>query len=101
MRKRTAARPVLESMEDRLVLSGAGALDPTAQLRSALTALFAAHHSRAASAHHSRSEVPGQQHHTTKTVHAVHHQSSTSHHSSTSSGSGSLSNFFKSVFPGL
>jgi hypothetical protein len=96
MRKRKAARPVLESMEDRLVLSGAGALDPTAELRSAFTALFAAHHSRAASAHHSKIEVHGQHQHPTKATHAAQHHSSTS-----SSSTNSLSSFLKSVFPGL
>jgi hypothetical protein len=96
MHKRNAARPVLESMEDRLVLSIASALDPLAEVRSAIAALAPAHHSRDTAAEHSKSEGAGRQHHTTKAVHAVHH------HSSTSSNTGSsLSNFFKSVFPGL
>jgi hypothetical protein len=95
MRKRKTARPVLESMESRLVLSVASALDPAAEIRSAFTALFPAHHSHAATAQHSKTEVAGQHHHTTKAAHTVHHKASTS------SNSGGLSNFFKSVFPGI
>jgi hypothetical protein len=100
MRKRKAARPVLESMEGRLVLSHAGALNPIAESHSAIAALAAADHARDAAAHHSRSEVPGRHQHTTKaahTAHAAHHHSS----SSSSNSSSTLSSFFKSVFPGL
>jgi hypothetical protein len=95
MPKRKAVRPMLESMENRLVLSAASALDPTAAIRSAITALFPAHHSRAA-ADHSKSVGTAHHQHATKVTHAAHHQSST-----TSSSGNNLSNFFKSVFPGL
>ncbi len=98
MRKRNAARPVLESMEERRVPSFASVLNPAAELRSAIAAIAPAHHSKAATAHHSKSEVVKQHQHTTKAAHAVHPV----HHQPAKSSSGSsLSNFFKSVFPGL
>jgi hypothetical protein len=95
MRKRKATRPVLESMEDRVVLSGVSAFDPAAEVRSAFTSLFAAHHARATSAHHSKVEATASHHRAIKAAHAAHH------HSSTSNSGNTLSNFFKSVFPGL
>jgi hypothetical protein len=103
MRKRKAVRPVLESMEGRLVLSLASALNPIAGISSAIAALSPAHHSRDAAAHHSKAEVPGKHQHTTKAAHAVHSAHPAHHHSaSSSSNSGStVSSFLKSVFPGL
>jgi hypothetical protein len=96
MRKRKAARPVLESMEGRLVPSIASALNPFAAVSSAIAALTPAHHSRDAAAHDSKSEGKAQHPHATKLVHTTTHHSSTS-----SSSSGSVSSFFKSVFGGL
>ena len=104
MRKRKAARPVLEAMEDRMVLSGVSAFDPTAEVRSALTALFTAHHAKTATAHHAH---PAAAHHTKAEATATHHHATKAahpaqHHPAKSSNSGStISNFFKSVFPGL
>jgi hypothetical protein len=96
MRKRKAARPVLESLEGRQVPSIASALNPLTAINSAIAALTPAQHSREAAARQSKAEVKAQQRHTTKLVHT------TAHHSSTSSSSGnSVSSFFKSVFGGL
>ncbi len=102
MRKQKAARPVLESMEHRLVLSVASALNPIAEIGTAVSDLVHAHHSAASTAHHSRSQDSKLHHHTTKATKATHPAHPVHHQSSTSSSSGSsLSNFFKSVFPGL
>jgi hypothetical protein len=98
MRKRNAARPVLESMEERQVPSFASLLNPAAALQSAIAAITPAHHADAATAHHSKSEVVKQHQHTTKAAHAVH---AAHHQPAKSSSGGSLSNFFKSVFPGI
>jgi hypothetical protein len=103
MRKRHAARPGLESIEDRLVLSVPALFDPTAGLRTAFTALIHAHHPQAAHAqvahpatpHGARSEVVRHHHHTSKPAHPVHHHPSTP--KSSDSGN-SFSNFFKNLF---
>jgi hypothetical protein len=103
MRKRHAARPMLESVEDRLALSTSGALDPTSQVRATIAGLLA-HHSHAspaqanhhATTHGTKSEAHKVHQHTAKTTH--HPQQ---HSSSSSSSTNSFSNFLKSVFPGL
>jgi hypothetical protein len=103
MRKRNAARPRLESIEDRLVLNAAAFLDPTAGLRTAIAALVPAHHAHATPAqaahhttvHRTRSEVVTHHPHTSKTAHPAHH------HSTPPKSSGSnnpFSNFFKNIF---
>jgi hypothetical protein len=103
MRKRHAARPVLESMEHRMVPTALGALDPTAGLRAAIGNLVA-HHNHATPAvatHHAttrsaRLEARAARHHAAATTHHT-----TTHHSSSSSSSSSLtssfSNFLKSL----
>jgi hypothetical protein len=103
MRKRHTARPMLESVEDRLVLSTSGALDPTSHVRAAIAGLLA-HHSHAspaqvnhhATTHGAKSEARKLHQHMTK---AAHHPQK--HSSSSSSSTNSFSNFLKSVFPGL
>jgi len=104
MRKRHAARPRLEPIEDRLVLSIANLFDPTAGIRAAISSLSPSHHAQAAKpdvAHHrtvhgAKAETATHHPHASKATHLVH-----SHHSpppkSTSSGN-SFSNFFKNLF---
>jgi hypothetical protein len=100
MRKQHAARPVLESVEDRLVLSAAGAIAHASHAH-AVVASVAAQHSHASPAqatHHAtthgvRSEAATAHHHTAKTAHHPQHHSS----SSSSSLTSSFSNFLKSI----
>jgi hypothetical protein len=100
MRKRNAARPVLESMEDRLVLSVSGATAHAAEIQKALAAHAARVDARAAhqaTAHAAKSET-ATKHHAAKTAQPAHHSTTKPKSSSASSA---ISNFFKSVFPGL
>jgi hypothetical protein len=103
MRKRHAARPRLESIEDRLVLSVPALFDPTAGLRTALVVLVPAHHAHATpaqAAHHktvqgARSEAVTHHPDTSKAAKLVHHHPSPPK----SSGSNNLfSNLFKNIF---
>jgi hypothetical protein len=100
MRKRNAARPVLESMEARLVLSVSGAVAHTAEIQKALaahTARVEAHAAHQTTAHGVKSEAVTR-HHAARTAHPTHHSTAKPKSSSTSN---TISNFFKSVFPGL
>jgi hypothetical protein len=105
MRKRNAARPRLESIEGRLVLSVAGLFDPTAGIRSAIAALTHAHPAHAAKAdvahpatvHGRRSETVAHHHHTSKTAHPGHHHAPAP---KSSGSSNSFSDFFKHLFGG-
>ena len=100
MRKRHAARPVLESVEDRLVLSAFAAVAPTSHVHAAVAGLAARHpHATPAQATHratthgARSEAATAHHHTAKPAHHPQHHSS----SSSSSLTNSFSNFLKSI----
>ncbi len=106
MRTRHAARPRLEAIEDRLVLSVPAVFDPTAGFRAAYAALVPAHHAHAAparAAHRAavrgtRSEAVMHHPHTSGTAHPGPH-----HHppGPKSSGSDNLfSDFFKNIFGG-
>jgi hypothetical protein len=95
MRKRHASRPMLESVEGRLVLSTAGILD-----HAHAAAALVAHHpdvtpARAthAIATHGHNADTGTTHHTT--TKATHHPQKKS--SGLSGLTGSFSNFFKSI----
>lgn len=107
MRKRHAARPTLESMEDRMVPSALAIFDPTAGIRAAISALEShpSHATPAAATHHATTKsgpraaaraarhqaaAAATAHHTT-----THHSSSSS--SSSSSPTSSLSSFLKSI----
>ena len=100
MRKRHAARPVLECVEDRLVLNAAGAVAHASHVHAAVAGL-AAQHSRAtpavaphhAATHAAKSEATAPRHQAAKAAHPHHHSSS----SSSSSLTSSFSNFFKSI----
>jgi hypothetical protein len=99
MRKRHAARPTLEPVEDRLVLSAASSLDPTAHARAALAGLLAqhSHATPAKAAHHAtthagKAEAGKAHQHRASTAHPPQHKSSSS-----SSSSNIFSNFFKSL----
>lgn len=101
MRKRHAARPLLEPVEDRLVLSVVSPLGHTPQAHSAVAGHIVQHpHPSPARATHARTHV-GKSHSAT----ARHHAAGTAHHAvhhSTSSSlfsklSDSFSNFLKSV----
>jgi hypothetical protein len=97
MRKRHAARPVLECVEDRLVLSASASLSHA----HAAVAGLAAQHSRATPAvaphhaanHAAKSEATTPRHHAAKAAHPHHHSSS----SSSSSLTSSFNNFLKSI----
>lgn len=99
MRKRHAARPMLESVEDRVVLSALGVLDPAAEVTAAIAGLVAhPTHASTASAKHdatnegTRSDARAAHHQTTSTAHHAHHSSSSS-----SSLTSSFSSFLKSI----
>jgi hypothetical protein len=114
MRKRHAARPMLESVEDRMVPSALGALDPTAGIRAAISTLEN-HHARATPAVATHHATPAATHQATaratraaaraarhQAALAAHHTAAqhTTHHSSSSSSSSlstAFSNFFKSL----
>jgi hypothetical protein len=96
MRKRYAARPMLESMEDRLVLSASGAVDPTLHLHAAVVAQHA-QASTAQADHHAtveaaRSAARAAHRHLARATHSAPKKSSSS-----SSLSNTFSNFFKSI----
>ena len=94
MRKRHAARPTLEPVEDRLVLSAASSLDPTAHARAALAGLLAqhSHATPAKAAHHATTHAAKAHRHLASTAHHPQHKSSSS-----TSSSNLFSNFFKSL----
>jgi hypothetical protein len=100
MRKQHAARPMLESVEDRLALSAFAAVAPTSHVHADVASLAARHSDASPSqaTHHAttngvRSEAATAHHHTAKTAHHPQHHSS----SSSSSLTGSFSNFLKSI----
>jgi hypothetical protein len=99
MRKRHAARPHLEPMEARLFPSAIGAHLTAEQVVAARVAQLEAHSSQKAAAQVTRSEAATQHHHAVKHAHTTHHATTTGHKSTQSSST--LSNFFKSIFPGL
>jgi hypothetical protein len=97
MRARHAARPVLESMEDRLVLSVAGGATPAAEVvadHSARVAALAAQH---ATADKARSEAVADHQHAARTTHAAHHSPSKAKANSTKNMISNL--LLKSIFP--
>jgi ABC-type nickel/cobalt efflux system permease component RcnA len=99
MRKRHAARPVLESMENRLVLSVAGVATPAAEVvanRAARTAALAAHH---ATSDKARSEAEADNQHAARTTHATHHSPSKAKAKSPSIKSTIDNLLLKSIFP--
>ena len=102
MRKQHAARPVLESVENRLALSAFAAVAPTSHVHAAVAGLAGRHpHASPAQATHRatthgvRSEAATAHHQTAKAAHHPHHHSSSS--SSSSSLTSSFSNFLKSI----
>jgi hypothetical protein len=100
MRKRHAARPVLESMEDRLVLSVAGGASHAAQAvadHTARVAALAAH----ATAQKARSEAVADHQHAARTTQAVHHSPSKAKAKPKSNSlKSTISNLLlKSIFP--
>jgi hypothetical protein len=97
MRKRHVAQPVLEMVEDRMVLSVAGAGAHAAEVIAARAARLghaAAVH--AATAHHAKSEVASPQQHASKITHAAHHSTAKPKKSSSNTLSSLL---LKSIFP--
>jgi ABC-type nickel/cobalt efflux system permease component RcnA len=101
MRKRHAARPVLESVEDRLVLSVAGGASHAAQAvadHTARVAALAAHH---ATVEQTRSEAAADHQHASTTTHAAHHSPSKAKAKAKSSSlKSTISNLLlKSIFP--
>jgi hypothetical protein len=107
MRKSRAARPRLEPIEDRLVLSVASLFDPTAGIRAAIDSLSSSHHARAAkpdvahprTVHRAKAETAAHHPHTSKAAHIVHRHPSPPPKSSSTGNS--FSNFFKNLFGGL
>lgn len=105
MRKRHAARPMLESVEDRLVLTSLNALNPATRLQSAITGLLGHHNGAkpavathpATAAHANRAAAAAQHHQHTKPVHHPHKTTTTSKSSSSSSSTNPFTNFFKSL----
>jgi hypothetical protein len=125
MRKRHVARPMLEPVEDRLVLSTSGVLaflNPITEVRAAIDGLTP-HHSHPTTAQATHRATTQPTHHATTqpthhaTAQATHHSTTRGNHTRSvakhphaatpthaqhkSSSSNSLSNFLKSVFPGL
>ena len=97
MRKRHVAQPVLEVVEDRMVLSVAGAATPAAEVIAARAARLAhAAAAHAATAHHAKSEVATPKQHASKTTHAAHHATAKPKKSSSNTLSSLL---LKSIFP--
>jgi hypothetical protein len=90
MRKRHAARPGLESMEDRLTLSALGATAPTAEVHVTRLNRLEAHKAQVAAAHATKHDAATTHHATAK--HAKAKSSSTS-----SSFSSAVSSFFKDL----
>ena len=98
MRKRHAARPMMESMEDRLVLSATGAIDPTTHAHAAIVAQHA-QASTARANHHAtveaaRAAARAAHRQAAKTTHTAPKKSSSSTSSSLST---TWSNFIKSL----
>jgi hypothetical protein len=92
MRKRHAVQPVLESMENRMVLSVAGVATHAAEVAAARAEARAAHQ---ATTRHSRSDTKETHHSMARAKLDTHHSSSKS--SSTGSTIGNL--LLKSIFP--
>ena len=97
MRKRHSSRPVLESMEDRLVLSVAGAATPAAEVIAARAKRLEAHAAHTSAVHDAKSKTATPHQHASKTAHPAHH--STTKPKKSSSSNSILSDFVKSVFP--
>ena len=101
MRKRHAARPMLEPVEDRLVLSAVSALGHTPQVHPAVVGHIAQHshaspaRATRATTHVGRSHSATTRHHAAGTSHHTVHNSTSS--SPLSNLSDSFSNFLKSV----
>jgi hypothetical protein len=101
MRKRHAARPVLESMEDRLVLSGASGAAHAAEVVADHTARVAAQAVHHATAEKARSEAVSNHQHAARTTQANHHSPSKAKAKAKSSSlKSTISNLLlKSIFP--
>ena len=99
MRKRHAARPRLESMEDRLTLSALSAPASTvaAEVRAERISRLEA---REATAHHDK-HVATHHRHVVRNAHSTSHSTTKSKASSSSSSNNIFSQFFKSAFAGL
>lgn len=95
MRKRTAARPVLECMENRLVLNSAGTIAHASQ---AAAARVAGDRSHAAIVHHDAEKSAAHSRKTSDTSTAPKHSDSRTRSSSSNS---TLNTILKSVFPGF
>jgi hypothetical protein len=99
MRKRHAARPVLESMEDRLVLSVAGGATHAAEVVADHTARVAALAAHQATADQARSGAVADHQHTAGTTHAAHHTPSKAKAKPTNIKSTISNLLLKSIFP--
>jgi hypothetical protein len=99
MRKRHSARPVLESMEDRLVLSVAGGATPAAEVVAHHRAHVAALAARHATADKAGSGAVADHQHADRTTQAAHHSPSKAK-SKANSTKNTISNLLlKSIFP--
>jgi hypothetical protein len=94
MPKRHVARPVLESMENRMVLSVAGAATPAAEVVAARAARAETRAAHQTTVHRSKAENTAAHKVTAKAAHSTHHSSK-----STSAGSTISNLLLKSIFP--
>ena len=95
MRKRRAVSPRLESMEERLTLSGLAAATPTAEVHVTRLSRIEAHKAREATSRATKDLVVSKDHH------AITHAKTGKATATPTSFSSAISSFFKSAFGGL